>query len=135
MGIGRFKALVASADKAWQDDCAARFAHSGCDVHIVAAGLDALDLLRRHQYDIIALDNSFPDMNAIEFTLNIKDLAVNGPLTLVGDEEMEKHRCIRRRCNAYFIGPKDCLPAHIYQAVLHLSQNSEKIEIDPARPS
>jgi len=131
----RIKALIASADSRWQDACANEFASHGCDVHIVSRGFDALDLLRRHRYDIIAVDDSCPDMNAIELSLNATDLASNKPLTLVGDETTtSKHASIRRVCTPFFIGSKQLVPARIHEAV-HRASVSATMSESVSKPS
>lgn len=100
------KALVATADKGWREPCAWAFMGEGFDVHTASDWFQALDLVRKQEYDVIVVDDSFSEVGLIEFSLSIHDLAANQPRILVGGSDLSRFQRIWKHCHVYFAGPK-----------------------------
>jgi len=113
------RALIATADKRWRDRFALAFMSQGCDIHTASDGFQALDLLLKHEYDFIVVDDSFSDVGPIEFSLNVRDLARNTPHMLVGGNGLARFRRVWRHCNVFFAGPKDHVLERISEAIEH----------------
>jgi len=111
------KALVATADSGWLERCTRAFIGEGWNVHVASAGQEALDLLRKHLFDFVVVDESFSDMGLVEFSLNVRDIASNRPVTLVGGNNLSRLQRVWRRCDVYFAGPKDQVLDIIRQTV------------------
>jgi CheY-like chemotaxis protein len=73
--------------------------------------LQALDDLRKHQYDLVVLDDSMPDLSALELHLNLHDLARNSPRILVATAAPAgaRHARIRDGLDAHVAPPDEVL--------------------------
>jgi CheY-like chemotaxis protein len=127
-------ALIATAQPDWRRRCAGCLLDHGCDVHTASNGSRGLDLLRKHIYDIIVVDDSFTDIRPLEFSLTAQDLAPNVPITLVAGERLSKYQPILDRRDVFYSGPPDSVLERLESAVraathrhrpLHASARSE----------
>lgn len=100
-------ALVATSQAQWRRRCAERLLEHGCDIHTASNGFRGLDLLRKHIYDIIVVDDSFSDISPLEFSLTATELAPNVPLTLVAGHRIAKLQPILNRRDVYASGSRD----------------------------
>lgn len=119
MEINNHRALVATADLGWRERCARAFLGEGWDVHTTSEGEQVLNLLRRHMYDLVVVDESFSDMGLVEFSMNVRDIASNQPMTLIGGNNVSKFQHVWRHCNVFFAGPKDQVLEIIKQSMPH----------------
>ncbi len=122
--------LVVTADEQWQGRCAQAFLDRACQVIKARSGLQALVSLRKSSFDIVIADDSCFDMEPIEFTLNVRELAVNEPMLLLGGRELERFAYVWRRWQVFFAGPKEDLLATIPRCI-HEARQRLKTEGEP----
>jgi len=117
--VENHKALVATGDLDWRERCTRALLGVGWDVHTASEGERVLDLLRRHRYDFIVVDESFSDMGLVEFSMNVRDIAPNRPMTLIGGANVARLQRLCRQCNIYFAGPLEEMLDVIRKAAPH----------------
>ncbi len=123
MGTHTPTALLATAQVDWRRRCAGRLLELGCDVHTAANGPRGFDLLRKHIYDIIVVDDSLADISPLEFSLTAQDLAPNLPVTLVAGSGLStKLQPILDRRDIYFWGSHDAVLERMAAAVQATTQ-------------
>lgn len=110
-------ALVATSQREWRRRCAERLVGAGCDIHTASNGFRGLDLLRKHIYDIIVIDDSFDDISPLEFGLTATDLAPNMPLILVTADRIAQIQPILDRRNVYYAGSRDHVMKRLDDAI------------------
>lgn len=115
--VENHKALVATGDLNWRERCTRALLGVGWDVHTASEGEQVLDLLRRHRYDFVVVDESFSDMGLVEFSMNVRDIAPNRPMTLIGGSNVARLQRVCRHCNIYFAGPREEVLDVIRQAM------------------
>ena len=57
----------------------------GCEVHTAASGIQSLDLVRAHHYDVIFMDLGLPDIDGLTLTETIRKL---------NDSELERDKAL-----------------------------------------
>lgn len=123
MTAHRPSVLVVTADDRWKDSCTRAFIRKGCVVTTVKDGQQALDILQRHSFDIVADDDSYPDMGPLEFTFNVRDVAANEPVILLGGTDLEQFEYVWTRWKVFFAGPKQeviaIIPASVEKVLSH----------------
>jgi CheY-like chemotaxis protein len=69
-------------------------AGAGYDVEIAHDGLEALDMLERHDPDIVITDLDMPNLNGIELTLRLRkdDRLQDIPIVIVSSRDTAEHR-------------------------------------------
>ena len=122
--------LVATADADWQRQCEIVLVKRGCLVHTACDGFEALGMLCRHVYDCVVVDDSLSDVGPIELSLNVRDLAPNEPLMLVGGDDLTRFGRVWRLCNVYYAGPKaqvlEAIPAALEVSAQCAKQTEEE---------
>ncbi|MBR2359729.1 MAG: bifunctional response regulator/alkaline phosphatase family protein [Bacteroidaceae bacterium] len=63
--------------------------NKGYEVMTVTNGQDALDLCRKHTFDLVMLDENMPGLSGLETLSRIKDLAPSVPVVMVTKSEEE----------------------------------------------
>ncbi len=111
MEINAQTALSVSGDSRWQRRCAECLLAHGVDVHTVHRGRTAIDLMRKHTYDCIVIDDSLEDMGVLELSLYVPDLAANRPALFVTCPEADRYEKVLNRCNAIRAGERSCVLA------------------------
>lgn len=119
--------LVAASQTEWRRRFSERLLDEGCDIHTASSGFRGLDLLRKHLYDIIVVDDSFSDISALEFSLTAADLAPNAPLTLVAGSRIAKMRPVLDRRAVYFSGPREAVLEQLSAAVRDASRRESTV--------
>ncbi len=69
----QFRILVAEDNRTNQMVAAGMLAMNGCSCEFAANGREALDAVRRGQFDLILMDCSMPEMDGYEATAHIRD--------------------------------------------------------------
>jgi len=62
----------------------------GCDAVAATEAFDALALLRRHQFDLVIVDESLHNMLPLEFTLTLRDMRVHQPIAIVASPSQQR---------------------------------------------
>ena len=81
--MGQMFVLVAEDDPSSQVVAATMLQFMGCKVDVVSCGRAAVDMVSRHQYDIVFMDCNMPDMNGFEATGEIRRLEGNKRHTVI----------------------------------------------------
>jgi DNA-binding NtrC family response regulator len=111
------RVLVATADEAVKQMCRRALKNCGCAVEYSSGGFDILSILRKRQYDILAVADSLTDMGLIELLLNIREIAPDELTIVVGGYELWRFRAILNRCNVTLSGPVEEVPQMVVKAV------------------
>lgn len=98
----------------------------GYEVHTANNGQDALELLGRHNFDIVFLDEQMPGMSGIETLERIKDRTTNLPVVMItkSEEESIMEDAIGSNIADYLIKP-----VNPNQILLSLKKNLENRKI------
>jgi DNA-binding response OmpR family regulator/ElaB/YqjD/DUF883 family membrane-anchored ribosome-binding protein len=77
------------------------------DVHFAASGPEALELIRKHSYDLVLLDIIMPGISGYEVLQNIKISAPNVPVIVISavGELKTLVDCIEQGAEDYFLKP------------------------------
>ncbi len=114
-------ALLASGEPNWQAGCAGVLLANGADVHTASRGQTAINLMHKHTYDYIVMDDSLSDMSVLELSLYVPDLAPNDPVLLIACDEWARFKTAWRRCNAAAAGGRatvlDTLRKHLQEEI------------------
>lgn len=133
------KTLVASVHAEWRPRIAMEALRLGSDIHTVSNGFEAIELFRKHRYDVVVMDGSFLDMSAVELLLNLSEIAHNDPVILVREPAAERRNKIWTYCNAYLAGPYPTILAAMEPAAREAKRRrcgaSEPISIRRTRPT
>jgi len=122
----RSTALIASGDPGWESKCAEHFLGSGIDVHTASRGRTAIDLLHKHTYDYIVVDDSLEDMSVLELSLYVPELATNQPVLMVACPDEALFKNVWNRCHAHIAGTR----SRILQALTeYLSKVRNKVDV------
>lgn len=103
------KTLLLSGNREWRGRCVRELIFHDCDLHTASSGFDGLDLLRKHVYDIVLVDDTLHDMSAIEFVLNMVDIAGTSPLMAVAGEGLDRYEQVWSRCQVGCVGTRDAV--------------------------
>ena len=97
------------------------------DIELASNGLEAVNILDRHSFDVVLMDLMMPVMDGAEATLRIRESEHQRnkriPIILLttNDLEMERIRCMRSGADDYLIKPvnisnlMDTIDYHIKQ--------------------
>ena len=102
----KLKALLATADDDWRVVFADELIGKGCDVHTASSGLEAIDLVRKHRYDLVVVDQSLDDDGEVELVFNLRDLSADMPIVVLSGAHVEQRQRIWQRCGVFFAGPR-----------------------------
>jgi DNA-binding NtrC family response regulator len=111
------RTLVASSDNDWKVISSAALERVGSAVDYALDGNEALSLLHTRHYDIVAVDDTLPDMAPVEFVLNVQELTSNEPTIVVGGKDLWKLQKIWRRFESLFFGTNSEMQAMLMEAV------------------
>lgn len=100
-------ALLASANGSWRERCAVLMINAGWNVHVTSDGRHAVELIHKHEYDIVVVDNTLTGIEPVEFTLIVTQIASNHPSIYLACEDLPSNKQFWRKCNIAFGGPKD----------------------------
>ena len=115
--MSSLKALVASADGDWRTLFADTLMGRGCDVHTTSDGMEGVDLIHKHDYDIVVVDETLAQMSHVEFVLNVRDIASKMPVAIVTGKAVEKHAKLWQHCGVFFAGNRPAGARKIEEAV------------------
>lgn len=110
-------ALVAARDRDWSNLYQDTLEQKGCVVFTTADGLEGMQLMRDHQYDIVVVDESLAGAGPVEFVLSARDLLNNSPVILVAGTDVARFEKVWRQCNVYFATTRSATARKITDAV------------------
>lgn len=113
----KLKALVATGNDDWEAMFAEGLIQNGCDVHTSSHCLEAIDLLRKHRYDVVLVDEDLEDGNQVEFLFNLRDMVPSMPVVLASGSSAHKRQKLWRLCNVFFAGSRTRVAGKIAEAV------------------
>jgi len=111
------KVLVAGENKPWLSAFVEALYDEGCDLHTASTGFETIELMRKHTYDMIVIDDSFTDVGPLELCLNLRDLVNEMPIVLVSGEDLAKYVPFWRRFGLYFVGRRTAVLRNLPGAV------------------
>ena len=111
------KALVITAADDWSALFVAELIERGCDVHTESEATEAVDLLRKHRYDLLVVDEDLAGMDVVEFVLTVRDLAIGQPVLVVAEAESTKKKKAWDRCGVFVAGTRAIVAKRIADAV------------------
>jgi two-component system, sensor histidine kinase len=105
--------LVAEDNRINQRIAILTFKQLGVSIDIVSNGLEALEMYRKKQYDLILMDMQMPEMDGLEATLEIRLFEQESKMShravivaLTGSEPTEKRNvCLEAGMNDYMEKP------------------------------
>ena len=102
-----YSVLIIDDEKRFADMLAKRLNLRGCHCEVCYSGLDALDILKRKNVDLILLDLHLPDIYGTEVLARIKKMDPTTPVIVVTAHGTEKDRqeCIERGAYAFWNKP------------------------------
>ena len=97
-----------------------------------ASGLEALNLVRKNQYDVIVLDISMPDKNGVDTLHDLKHVAPNLPVLILSGyaEAQYALNLIRSGCKGYL--SKDADADEIIKAIRTIANGKRYISAELA---
>jgi DNA-binding NtrC family response regulator len=115
--------LVTAGNPQWRKKYASILITQGFDVHTASGRGKATDLLRKHQYDVVIVDESIGEPELIEFALTLQDMKSPMPVTLIAENDNERHRKLWDRINVFFVGERSAVASRIGDAVSLAREN------------
>jgi DNA-binding response OmpR family regulator len=99
----------------------------GYEVTCVSNGTDAIDLCRRHTFDLVLLDEQMPGLSGLETLQRIKELQPATPIVMVtkSEEENIMNQAIGQKIADYLIKP-----VNPNQILLTLKKNIHRRELE-----
>ncbi|MEA3364386.1 MAG: hypothetical protein U9Q79_01990 [Candidatus Hydrogenedentes bacterium] len=76
------------------------------DIHTASRGRIAIDLMHKHTYDYIVVDDSLEDMSVLELSLYVPDLATNEPVLMVACPDVALFKDVWKRRHAQIAGTR-----------------------------
>jgi CheY-like chemotaxis protein len=110
-------ALVAARDSDWRNIYQDALEQQGCVVFPTPDGLEGMQLMKEHQYDIVVVDESLAEAGQVEFVLSVRDLMTNGPVILVAGASMARFVKVWQQCNVYSADSRSATVRRIADAV------------------
>jgi DNA-binding response OmpR family regulator len=110
-------ALVAAEDRDWSNVYQDTLEQEGCVVFTTADGLEGMQLMKDHEYDILVVDESLVGAGPVEFILSARDLLNNSPVILVAGADVARFEKVWRRCNVYSASTRSATARKITEAV------------------
>ena len=97
-----------------------------------ASGVEALNLVRKNQYDIVVLDISMPDKNGVDTLHDLKHIAPNLPVLILSGyaEEQYALNLMRSGCKGYL--SKDSDSDEIIRAIKTIANGKRYISSELA---
>ena len=103
----KLRVLVVATDKKWRDSYIEAFLAEGCEVKTVPDGMEALECLHKLLFDVVVADDSCCNMDPMEFMFNVKDLASNEPIIMLGGKDLDGFEFVWKHSKVFFAGPKN----------------------------
>lgn len=97
-----------------------------------ASGIEAINLIRKNEYDIIVLDISMPDKNGVDTLHDLKHIAPNLPVLILSGyaEEQYALNLMRSGCKGYL--SKDADSDEIIKAIRSIANGKKYISAELA---
>lgn len=97
-----------------------------------SSGIEAINLIRKHEYDIIVLDISMPDKNGVDTLHDLKHIAPNLPVLILSGyaEEQYALNLMRSGCKGYL--SKDADADEIIKAIRSIANGKKYISAELA---
>ena len=97
-----------------------------------ASGIEAINLIRKNEYDIIVLDISMPDKNGVDTLHDLKHIAPNLPVLILSGyaEEQYALNLMRSGCKGYLSKSAD--PDEIIKAIRSIANGKKYISSELA---
>ena len=97
-----------------------------------ASGLEAIQLIRTNQYDVVVLDLSMPDKNGVDTLHDLKHIAPDLPVLILSGyaEEQYALNLMRSGCKGYL--SKDAEPDEIIKAIRTIANGRRYISSELA---
>ena len=102
-----FSLLIVDDEQRFADMLARRLNLRGCSCEVCYSGQEALDILKRKNFDLILLDLHLPDIYGTEVLIRIKEMDSKIPVIIVTAHGTEKDRqeCIQQGAYAFMHKP------------------------------
>jgi DNA-binding NtrC family response regulator len=99
--------LIVDDERRFADMLARRLSLRGCDCEVCYRGRDALNILKRRNFDLVLLDLHLPDIYGTEVLTRIKEIDSGTPVIVVTGHGTEKDRkdCTRQGAYAFLHKP------------------------------
>ena len=81
--VGKSRILIVETDAEWRALFERIFLEEGYDVETAHSGWDALERIRAHVYHAVVTELEIPELDGVEFILNIRDLRKNLPVVAI----------------------------------------------------
>ena len=97
-----------------------------------SSGIEAINLIRKNEYDIIVLDISMPDKNGVDTLHDLKHIAPNLPVLILSGyaEEQYALNLMRSGCKGYL--SKDADSDEIIKAIRSIANGKKYISVELA---
>ncbi len=122
------KILLAEDNKVNQKLASKLIMRMGHNITIAGDGLKAIEMVHKHDFDIILMDVQMPNMGGIEATRNLRDMGITIPIIAMTANVMEKDRkeCQHAGMNDFIAKPiqRDILRDKIVQYSDYRIKNS-----------
>lgn len=111
------RALVVTRNDSWGNTCISAFERQGYAVDRAVSGVEAMGLMHKKGYSYVAVDDSLPDLDPIEFGLGTRETAQSQPKLLVGLHRVSALRRIADPCHIVHVDSGDGIIAAIPRIV------------------
>ncbi len=103
--------LIVDDEQRYADMLARRLNLRGCNCEVCYRGQEALDILKRKNFDLILLDLHLPDIYGTEVLTRIKEMDSKTPVIIVTAHGTEKdeQECMQQGAYAFMHKPLDIL--------------------------
>ena len=103
----QYSLLIVDDEKRFADMLAMRLNLRGCNCEVSYSGQEALDILKRKNFDLVLLDLHLPDIYGTEVLARIKKFDSKTPVIIVTAHGTEKDRqeCTQQGAYALFHKP------------------------------
>lgn len=100
----------------------------GFDVETVSNGADAIELTKKHSYDLVFLDQYMPGMDGIETLSRIRENSQNTPIIMVtkADDKSIIDSAISERVDDYLIKPVN--PLQMLATIKRITEKTSRIK-------
>jgi DNA-binding response OmpR family regulator len=101
------QALVVAKDRPWIERLSGLLVELGFDVHTASDESRSKDLIRKHTYELVFLDQSVGEAEVIELLFYYRDFASPAPPIHVSGNHTHKYTDVFRRLGVYIAGPQE----------------------------
>ena len=103
----QYSLLVVDDEQRFADMLARRLNLRGCNCEVCYGGQDALNILKRKNFDLILLDLHLPDIYGTEVLARIKEMDSKTPVIIVTAHgtENDRQQCIQQGAHAFMHKP------------------------------